>query len=231
MTDSIEARRARYPRVTSVTGKFADFSRIDPVVLKRAALRGSLVHEVAAVALRNRDMSFGCGPDTLWLTCLAEAHAALSARSEAGDSDARDILDFADREADVAEPYFRSFLSWLDLIEEVRCVETRMWHDAFRYTGQIDAVVRYAGDGGFCIVDFKTPETFSALWRPQLAAYAMLCDANGITYARCGALMLKKTGRAASFRETTQTLNRDKAGFRNALEAVRYFGGLNGGER
>jgi hypothetical protein len=222
------------PRVTEIIGRFADFAGISPDVLERAATRGTLVHALAAITLREKR---GGMPPLGWRAALT----AFMAESGAGDAAGRpgaegwETLCYAERvaagdpeECPLVDGFMRSLHRWLGLVERVETVEERFWHGTYGYTGQIDAVVRYRGDPSPVLVDFKTPASPSPYWRPQVAAYVMLCEDAGLEVGRAGTLQLRRTGAAPAFRDYSATHRRDRAGFLTALEAYRYFTDLKG---
>jgi hypothetical protein len=219
--------RSMYPRVTEIIGEWHDFSYVDKDVLHDAALRGSYVHAICACELQHFKIYEGMGED-FERNCEFIDNAY---RNATGPDcvELAEIFTWGQSGKDAARPYFESFMLWLKNIESAELVETRLYSDKYRFTGQIDAVVKYHDEEDSVIVDFKTSSSYSPYWRPQIAAYGILCDENGIKFKRAGALMLKKTGKVATFRDMSDSLKNDRPGFLAAQGAWKYFNGLKKG--
>jgi hypothetical protein len=98
------------------------------------------------------------------------------------------------------------------------------------YTGQVDLAARLKGDKALSLIDLKTGQAVLPQWRPQLAAYWMLCKKNGIEVERVMTLRLSKTGGRALINEFTGSLASDTQGFMACLQAHQYFVQIRGKE-
>lgn len=83
------------------------------------------------------------------------------------------------------EPYFDSFLKWLELIK-TRAAESevRLYNDTLMVTGGIDAFMHLGGE--IILTDFKTSLSPSPCeWQLQGGLYHQLAEYNGYNIANC----------------------------------------------
>jgi hypothetical protein len=79
------------------------------------------------------------------------------------------------------QPYCDRFMKWVDEnIEKVISLDTRLYCDSMKFSGQYDAIVKLKNIEGHVLIDFKTSFKPSASWPVQLGAYSLLCTANTI---------------------------------------------------
>lgn len=81
-----------------------------------------------------------------------------------------------------AEPYFESFLSWQKESKVVFSdVEQRLYDDALKITGAMDAIAVFPGSSERVLIDFKTSANEDKkFWPLQAGFYSMLARANQI---------------------------------------------------
>lgn len=127
--------------------------------------------------------------------------------------------------ADVLAGYVKSFDSWARVVSDVILVEPEMEDSSLGYCGHLDLAVRIKGDSELSIVDLKTPASCIPTWRPQLAAYRNLAEANGHEISRVFSLRLDRAGGRAKVDEYTGTVRADFAGFISALNCWKFFKG------
>ena len=120
-------------------------------------------------------------------------------------------------------PFFDSFLNWVVISDvEFVSVEEEFADPHLGYMGHPDAIVRYPGDQGLTIIDYKTPMSISRTWYPQIAAYAHLARKHGHDVRRGLAVRLRTNGGPAIVTEIDFN-GEPWAAFMNALGAYRYF--------
>lgn len=122
--------------------------------------------------------------------------------------------------ADDVKDYFESFMKWKLVYEpEFLIVEKRYEHDALKYTGQVDFVVKL--EDGIFLVDLKTGSS-KRTHDIQMAAYDALLKKNGI--AVDGALLVYLDAHGA-MADTIQVKDVTKkfCVFLSALECWNYF--------
>lgn len=118
-----------------------------------------------------------------------------------------------------------SFSSWFDsYVSKTVALETRLYSDSLKITGQFDLLAILKGDDEPTLIDIKTPREHRLSWNLQTAAYSMLLkEDKGIEAPKRGCLMLDRNGREAKF--VPHEDKRDKILFLKALDLYRYFNG------
>ena len=127
----------------------------------------------------------------------------------------------APREGDA--PYCTSFLKWVDIAGiKFVSVEEEFTDMDLGYFGHPDAIVRYPGEQGLTVIDYKTPMSISRSWHPQIAAYAHLARKHGYDVRRGLAVRLRKNGGPAIATEIDVD-GEPWIAFLNALGVHKYF--------
>jgi len=119
--------------------------------------------------------------------------------------------------------YVDSFKRWFELVDEVLMVEERLYDHTFKFTGQVDLVVKLRGDKSPRVVDLKTPITKGRTWFAQIAAYNRLAEVDrGFLCKNSGTLRLSPAGRVAKF-DNCNPPTEALAAFLGALTSYNYF--------
>ena len=120
-------------------------------------------------------------------------------------------------------PFFDSFSIWATEVDPLfLSIEQEFVDEKLGYMGHPDTIIRYPGDKGLTVIDYKTPLSVSKTWLPQIAAYAHLARNYGYDVKRGLALRLKKHGGRPIVTEVDID-GEPWAAFLNALGAYRYF--------
>lgn len=92
------------------------------------------------------------------------------------------------------QPYIDSFKQWWGEGKEVIAIEKRFYCDKYRFTGQMDLIIRE--DNNIIIIDYKTSSRPSKTWEAQGGAYAYLAQQAGHDVKEVHFLHLSKLGKA-----------------------------------
>lgn len=118
--------------------------------------------------------------------------------------------------------YIKSFRQWSDAqVEKFPIIETRMNDGDFKYTGQIDFVVK-GKDGELYLVDIKTSAKPQKTYPLQIAAYENLLRKFNIQVKGAFLVYLKKNGDFPDI-HFMEDLTREFSVFLCALECWHYF--------
>lgn len=89
-------------------------------------------------------------------------------------------------------PYVDAFMQWYDEnVDELLHYNMRLYDDFLCYSGEFDMILKLK-NGKIVLLDLKTSATPSITWPLQLAAYANLCEKNGLDFDEVAVLHLKK---------------------------------------
>jgi len=120
--------------------------------------------------------------------------------------------------------YIQSFRQWFKLVKKVVLVETELVDDINGYIGHPDLIVEIQGMDGLCLIDLKTSENLSPVWRLQLAAYWNLCWLYEIKVKHVGVLRLNSGGKVPKM-DWFKEVKADLAVFFSALNVWKFLHG------
>lgn len=119
--------------------------------------------------------------------------------------------------------YFDSGRRWFDrFVSEVILVEPELIDKDFGFCGHPDLICGLKSCTGYAIPDYKTAQTPSKTWAPQLAGYKRLAEKEGYHIHRLFNVILKPDGKMAKVVEYLNSPNDFKA-FLSALNCWKYF--------
>jgi hypothetical protein len=142
MTELVTSERDKYPTVTEVLSIFGKWDEIDRNILQNAAWRGQRIHDAIAQYL------------------------------ETWQQRKKPTMDIEGIREDIQiKPYLDYITPWLgDAILKVLAVESRLYDDELRLSGQCDAIIETA-DHTIILIDWKSTAYVQPTWKLQLAAY------------------------------------------------------------
>jgi len=183
----------KYDRVTRVLSPFSGLGGIDPEVVKNAADRGKIVHQLCNAIV----MHLGIFDMEDMIQTYSRNH------------------EHFEKEKEIIKNFIRSFEKWA-IGKKIVSVSQRVFDEEFMLTGEYDLI--YQNDVGERVLfDIKTPARESHCWLLQGSAYSyMISKKEKIDHIEFG--QLSRDGREPKIREYKENFPL----FLNHLECYRY---------
>jgi Holliday junction resolvase-like predicted endonuclease len=177
-----------HTRVTTVLQPFSGLNKIDPGILKNAANRGTVVHQVCESIVK--------GFDKIILDSLVEEYTT-------------DEMHFVSEKKKV-ENLVESFEKWYEK-KDFKLYSKRFFCDDLMITGECDYV--YEDYRGLVLVDLKTTVSESKTWLLQGSAYSYMSKKAGYPIRAIEFVKLSKSGEEPEIFRYAENFNLFKAAY------------------
>jgi hypothetical protein len=186
-----------YDRVTDCIGCFSGLDKIDPVILRNAADRGTTVHAIIDKLIES--------PSFFYYGEMEKLVAAYARNQE-----------HAEKEITLIQNMLQSFERWADG-KKFEPKPERFYHHGAMVTGEIDTIVN--DNEKKILIDFKTPISESKTWPLQASAYKLLGSYCECEFDELQFIQLCRKGGIAK----TYTYEPQIALFLCCVDVYRYF--------